>query len=81
MPIKPSAPARLQHPPHRRQPPAHAIAAEAARKAPKCPACLLAHTVLHPYGWAKQGGRYRRRSRHSQSPEVLLLAVSVWPAW
>ena len=55
MPIKPSAPARLQHPPHRRQPPAHAIAAEAARKAPKCPACLLAHTVLHPYGWAKQG--------------------------
>jgi hypothetical protein len=40
--------------PHR--PPAHAIAAEAARKAPKCPACLLAHAVLHPHGWAKQGG-------------------------
>ena len=54
---------------------------QAARKAPKCPACLLAPTVLHPYGWAKQGGRYRRRSRHSQSTEVLLLPVSVWPAW
>jgi hypothetical protein len=57
------------------------LAAEAAHKAPTCPACLRAHSVLHPYGWAKQGGRYRRRSRHSQSTEVLLLAVSVWPAW
>ena len=56
MPIKPGAPARLQHPPDRRRPPTHAIAAEAARKATKCPACLLAHAVLHPYGWAKQGG-------------------------
>jgi hypothetical protein len=55
MPVKPGAPARLQHPSDRRRPPTHAIAAEAARKAPKCPACLLAHTVLHPYGWAKQG--------------------------
>jgi hypothetical protein len=33
MPIKPGAPTRLQRPPHRRQPPAHAIAAVAARKA------------------------------------------------
>ena len=58
MQIKPGAPMRLQHPPDRRRPPAlaHAIAAEAARKAPKCPACLLADTVLHPYGWSKQGG-------------------------
>jgi len=55
MPIEPGAPTRLQHPPDRRRPPAHAIATEAARKDPKCPACPLAHTVLHPYGWAKQG--------------------------
>jgi hypothetical protein len=54
MQIKPGAPTRLQHPPDRRRP--KAIAAEAARKAPKCLACLLAHTVLHPYGWSKQGG-------------------------
>ena len=40
---------------------AHAIAAEAASKAPKCPACLLAHTVLHPYGWAKQRERHQHQ--------------------
>ena len=56
MPIKPGAPTRLQHPPGRCRPPARAIAAEAARKAPECPACLLARTVLHPYGWAKPRG-------------------------
>src|ERR1700683_1573748 len=50
MPVKPGAPTPLQHPPDRRRPPAHAIAAEAARKAPKCPACLLAQP---PRSWLR----------------------------
>jgi len=55
MQIKPGVLTRPQHPPDRCRPAAQALAAGAARRAPKCPACLLAHTVLHPYGWAKQG--------------------------